>query len=261
MSTRSRGSASSPRAGGRNAASAGAPASKGSASSPRARSGHQASVGTPATGRSANPGTQVSSLNRQESTDEYARQRMYLDVAQRELNQSAAYQERLDKNIYAPYQQRNLASEERKTDRNASSQEKIAALQAQASMFGSAEQTKQSKQQAEAQKHAASASASATKDAARSQADAQKFAANVDAAARQFDTKTKGRTEFSGLLANLAASVGNRSGQSMSDIFNAATQAAGVASQNKDSDKDRMADMYKSIMATYNTGSGQFKYW
>jgi len=239
MSTRSRGSASSPRAGGRNAAS----------------------VGTPATGRSANPGTQVSSLNRQESTDEYARQRMYLDVAQRELNQSAAYQERLDKSVYTPYQQRNLASEERKTDRNASAQERAAALQAQASMYGSKQQAEASKygskQSAEAQKFGA---AEGTKQAEK-QARAQMFAANVDADARRFETKTKGRTEFSGLLANLAASVGNRSGQSMSDIFNAATQAAGVASQNKDSDKDRMADMYKSIMATYNTGSGQFKYW
>jgi len=241
--------------------SGGGKGNTGSGSSGATKKAPPAPAGKPATGKPAATGTQVTNLNKPEFAQQQQYNNQTFGETQRNLNAQADFLERMDRNVYTPKQQRELASEERKTDRNASAQEKVAALQAQASMFGSAEQTKQSKEQAEAQKHAASASASATKDAARSQADAQKFAANVDAAARQFDTKTKGRTEFSGLLANLAASVGNRSGQSMSDIFNAATQAAGVASQNKDSDKDRMADMYKSIMATYNTGSGQFKYW
>jgi len=239
MSTRSRGSASSPRAGGRN----------------------QASAGTPATGKPAATGTQVTNLSRQETSDEVYRQRELNQVNRERLNDTYNYNQRMDQNIYAPGQKRELASEERKTDRNASAQERAAAMQAQANMYAAQQQAAASKygskQSAEAQKFGA---AEGTKQAEK-QARAQMFAANVDAAARQFDTKTKGRTEFSGLLANLAASVGNRSGQSMSDIFAAATQAAGVASQNKDSDKDRMADMYKSIMATYNTGSSQFKYW
>ena len=242
----------------------GKPATAGSSTTGRPRTAGSSTTGRPATGRPAATGTQVTNLNapaEKEFNDWYRRKSATVELDRQRGNVAYENEKRAFDNIYRPLKQMELGSEERKTDRNAKAQEKVAALQAQASMFGSAEQTKQSKEQAEAQKHAASASASATKDAARSQADAQKFAANVDAAARQFDTKTKGRTEFSGLLANLAASVGNRSGQSMSDIFNAATQAAGVASQNKESDKDRMADMYKSIMATYNTGSGQFKYW
>ena len=238
--------------------------SRGSVSSPRVGGWNQASAGTPATGRSAATGTQVANLNapaEKEFNDWYRRQSATVELDRQRGNVAYENEKRAYDNIYGPLKQQELASEERKTDRNASAQENAAAQAAAASKYGSKQQAEASKygskQSAEAQKFGA---AEGTKQA-EEQARAQMFAANVDADARRFETKTKGRTEFSGLLANLAASVGNRSGQSMSDVISAATQAAGVASQNKDSDKDRMADIYKSIMATYNTGSGQFKYW
>ena len=162
-----------------------------------------------ATGRYAATGINVTDLNRDYRSQSNIN-KMELEYTRQQNDAMADFLERMERNIYFSKQRRELDQDERKNKRNARSQEKIAAQQAEASKYAS----KQS-------------------------ADAQMFAANADASARQFDTKTKAKTEFSGILANLAAS----------------------ASQSKNADADRMADMYKSIMQTYNTGSGQFRYW
>jgi hypothetical protein len=243
-------------------------------------------AGKPATGKPATTGTKVSNLNSAaalraterssatgtgRSNSNLVADREFEDWKKREYETlnldrergNVAYEneKRAWDNIYGPLKKMELSQDERKNDRNAKSQENVAAQQAAASIYGSKQSADASKygakQSADAQKFAA---AEGTKQA-EAQANAQKFAANLDNQARNYDTQTRGRSEFSGLLANLAAAVGNKSADNTAALLSTAGQVSTAASQSKNADADRMADMYKSIMQTYNTGSGQFRYW
>lgn len=226
--------------------------SKGSIPSPTSRV---------ATGRSAATGNQVVNLGDGEFNQQERYNSQATQATRENLNVQADFLERMERNIYGPKQRRELAQDERKNNRNAKSQENVAARQAAASKYGS-------KQSADASKYGSKQSADAQKlsategtKQARMQSEAQKFASNLDNQARNYDTQTRGRTEFSGLLANLAAAVGNKSADNTAALLSTAGQVSAAASQSKNADADRMADMYKSIMQTYNTGSGQFRYW
>ncbi len=218
-------------------------------------------VGSPATGKPAATGNQVGNLSDREFGDWYRRQEATLNLDRQRGQIANANEKNAWDNIYRPLKEMELAQDERKNDRNAQSQENVAAQQAAANQYAAKQNAEASKygakQSAEAQKVSA---AQGTKQA-RLQADAQKFASNLDNQARNYETKTRGRTEFSGLLANLAAAAGNKSADNTAALLSTAGQVSAAASQGKNADADRMADIYKSIMQTYNTGSGQFRYW
>ena len=177
----------------------------------------------------------------------------------------AEFEERRERNINAPRQIRDLNAQMKMTDRQASAQENAAAQQSAANKFAA-------KQQAEAQKFSSKEQTKAQLGAAKFGADAQMFAAQQDAQARLgvagmeqtaslAKTKSEERTNFKNMLANLSASMGEKSARQREAVINAATTAAGNAASASNADADRMADIYKSIMKTYNTGDQQFRYW
>jgi hypothetical protein len=166
----------------------------------------------------------------------------------------ADFEERRERNINAPRQQRELSAKLQEAQINANAQMNIAG------------------QQAEAQKFSATKQAISQLGAAKAGADAQMFAAKQDAQARLGvagmeqkaslkKTASEERSNFKNMLGNLAASMGEKGARQKEAVISAATTAAGNATAKSDSDADRMADMYKSIMNTYNTGNQQFRYW
>jgi hypothetical protein len=234
------------------------------------------SSGRTATGRSAAPGTQVTSLNQNNAYNPANDRQKDLNYGQQELDMErrnrrqtqqdqAEFDERRERNISAPRQIRDLNAQMKMTDRQASAQENTAAQQAAANIFAA-------KQQAEAQKFSATKQAISQLGAAKAGADAQMFAAKQDAQARLGvagmeqkaslkKTASEERSNFKNMLGNLAASMGEKGSRQREAVISAATTAAGNATAKSDSDADRMADMYKSIMNTYNTGNQQFRYW
>ena len=234
------------------------------------------STGRAATGRPATSGTQVTSLNQNNRHDPTADRRLDLQwqrqdidtesyAQQQTLKNQAEFDERRERNISAPRQIRDLDAQMKMADRQAKAQEEAAAKQAAANMFAA-------KQQAEAQKFSAQEQTKSQLGSAKFGADAQKFAAQQDAQARLgvagmeqkaslAKTASEERSDFKNMLANLSASMGEKTARQREAVISAATTAAGNAASASNAEADRMADMYKSIMSTYNTGSQQFRYW
>jgi hypothetical protein len=238
----------------------------------------------PATGRPTAVGNQVTNLNQgngwsngtntASSINQTRRTDLKWTKAEADMqayglrqqgNIFADFEERRERNINAPRQIRDLNAQMNMTDRQASAQENVAAEQAAANKFAA-------KQQAEAQKFSATKQAISQLGAAKAGADAQMFAAKQDAQARLGvagmeqkaslkKTASEERSNFKNMLGNLAASMGEKGARQREAVISAATTAAGNATSASNAEADRMADIYKNIMGTYNTGNQQFRYW
>lgn len=222
------------------------------------------SSGKPATGKSAAPGTQVTNLNKNsyDPNEDRNRDLKYQSQSnQQEINKTRAlagigadFEERRERNINAPRQQRELSAKLQEAAINANAQMNIAGQQAGAQKYSAKEQSK-------AQMASAKTAADAQKFAAQQDTQARLGVAGMDQTARLAQTKMEERSNFQNMLGNLTAAMAEKNRSRQEAVISAATTAAGNATAKSNSDADRMADMYKSIMNTYNTGNQQFRYW
>ena len=132
-------------------------------------------------------------------------------------------------------------------------------------MFAAAQQAGAQKysaeQQTKGQIESTRLSSEAQLESAKADERARTAVAGMDQSARLAQTKAEERIGFRNMLGNLAASMGEKNTRRQEAVISAATAASGNAASTSNADADRMADIYKNIMKTYNTGDQQFRYW